>query len=276
MPEEALSRARSFIAGSIRGRRADLPLREPVDSFRRNAVRIFYDLRLPLTAILANAEFLTKPRLTESERGEFYDEIRSAIDFMSEMISSLLEGSTESESVWPMERDVVQTVERAIHMTRVRYEFRDIAITHRHEGMAIGWFDSNRIERAIANLILNACEAVSPQSGQVLVTTKGVADPSCRSMCGITAPGFQLRFGVPSFNLLLVMASRMEAALGSPSPRRLLNATVVRSIWSDALKQELFLQLVFRFVIREGAFRRFILCERQKIQPQVRSERRRE
>ena len=33
MPEEALSRARSFIAGSIRSRRADLPLREPVDSF---------------------------------------------------------------------------------------------------------------------------------------------------------------------------------------------------------------------------------------------------
>jgi signal transduction histidine kinase len=172
MPEQAISRAQSFVAGSIRGRRADLPLREPVDSFRRNAVRICHDLRLPLTAILANAEFLTKPRLTGSERGEFYDEIRSAIDFMSEMISSLWEGSTEIETVWPMERDVVQTVERAIHMTRVRHDFREIAITHRHEGMAKGWFDSSRIKRAVANLVLNACEAVSPQSGQVLVTTR--------------------------------------------------------------------------------------------------------
>jgi signal transduction histidine kinase len=172
MPEQAVSRARSLVAGSIRSRRTDLPLREPLDSFRRNAVRICHDLRLPLTAILANAEFLTKPRLTERERGEFYDEIRSAIDFMSEMISSLLEGSTEIETVWPMERDVVQTVERAIHMTRVRHDFREIAITHRHEGIAIGWFDSSRIERAVANLVLNACEAVSPQSGQVLVTTR--------------------------------------------------------------------------------------------------------
>jgi hypothetical protein len=42
------------------------------------------------------------------------------------------------------------------------------------------------------------------------------------------------------------MASRTEAALGSPLPRRLLNAMVARSIWSGALKQELFLQLVFR------------------------------
>jgi len=97
MPEQAFSRARSLVAGSIRSRRADLPLREPLDSFRRNAVRICHDLRLPLTAILANAEFLTKPRLTESERDEFYDEIRSAIDFMSEMISSLLKARLKSK-----------------------------------------------------------------------------------------------------------------------------------------------------------------------------------
>ena len=157
MPEQAFSRARSLVAGSIRSRQTDLPLREPLDSFRRNAARICHDLRLPLTAILANAEFLTTPSLTKSEKREFYDEIRSAVNFMSEMISSLLEGSTEIEPAWPMERDVVQTVERAIHMTRVRRDFSEIAITHRHEGMAVGRFDSSRIERAVANLILNAC-----------------------------------------------------------------------------------------------------------------------
>jgi signal transduction histidine kinase len=120
---------------------------------------------------LANAEFLTKPKLSEGERGEYYREITAAIHFMSEMISSLLEDPTEIETVWPMERDIVETVDRAIRMTRVREEFRDIVITHRHEGTAIGWFDSGRPERAVANLVLNACEAVSPQSGQVLVST---------------------------------------------------------------------------------------------------------
>jgi len=136
MREQAFSRTRSLIAGSIRSRRTDLPLRETPSAFRRNVVRICHDLRLPLTAILANAEFLTRPT-TESERCEFYGEIRSAIDFMGEMISSLLEGATEVEAVLRMERDVVDTVERAIHMTRVRQEFREIAIIHRHEGVAL-------------------------------------------------------------------------------------------------------------------------------------------
>lgn len=172
MPEQAFSKARSLIALSNGGRRTDVPVREPLGSYRRDVVRICHDLRLPLSAILANAEFLTKPRLTESERDEFYDEIRSAVDFMSELILSLLEGSTEIETVRPIERDVTETVERAIRMTRSRSEFREIAITHRHEGAAQCWFDSSRMERAVANLILNACEAVSPQSGQVLITTR--------------------------------------------------------------------------------------------------------
>jgi signal transduction histidine kinase len=43
--------------------------------------------------------------------------------------------------------------------------------------MAVGWFDSNRLERVLANLILNAFEAVSPDSGQIVITTTG--DRAC-------------------------------------------------------------------------------------------------
>jgi signal transduction histidine kinase len=55
----------------------------------------------------------------------------------------------------------------------VRPEFRRISIEHHHRGVAVGWFDSNHLERAVANLILNACEAVSPDSGLIVVTTIG-------------------------------------------------------------------------------------------------------
>jgi signal transduction histidine kinase len=41
----------------------------------------------------------------------------------------------------------------------------------------VGWFDSNRLEPVFANLILNVCEAVSPDSGQIVVTTTG--DRAC-------------------------------------------------------------------------------------------------
>lgn len=42
-----------------------------------------------------------------------------------------------------------------------------------YQGVAVGWFDSNRLEQVIANLVLNACEAVSPDSGQIVITTTG-------------------------------------------------------------------------------------------------------
>jgi signal transduction histidine kinase len=37
----------------------------------------------------------------------------------------------------------------------------------------MGWFDSNRLERAVANLVLNACEAVSADLGLIVITTTG-------------------------------------------------------------------------------------------------------
>jgi signal transduction histidine kinase len=44
----------------------------------------------------------------------------------------------------------------------------------------VGWFDSDRLERVLANLVLNACEAVSPDSGQIVITTTG--DRACLQM----------------------------------------------------------------------------------------------
>jgi signal transduction histidine kinase len=62
-------------------------------------------------------------------------------------------------------------------MTSVKQEFRRITVKHHHEGTALGWFDSNRLERVVANLVLNACEAVSPDSGRIVINTSG--DRAC-------------------------------------------------------------------------------------------------
>jgi K+-sensing histidine kinase KdpD len=43
---------------------------------------VSHDLRHPLTAILANAEFLTQTHISETERSELYHDIRSAVDLM--------------------------------------------------------------------------------------------------------------------------------------------------------------------------------------------------
>ena len=159
--------------GSLRSRPSDLPILEPLSAVSRIVAFVSHDLRHPLTAILANAEFLTRSDISEMQRSDTYQEIRWAIDRMNEMVSSLLECSKGRDTLRPATRNIVDTVERAIRMTSARQEFPHITIKHHHEGLAVGWFDSSRLERVVANLVLNACEAVSPDSGQIVITTTG-------------------------------------------------------------------------------------------------------
>src|ERR1700691_97582 len=155
----------------------NLPLPEPLSAVSRMVALICHDLRQPMTAILANAEFLAQCELNVMEKADLYQEIRSSIDRMNELISSLVEYSRDRDTLQPAAGSIVDIVERAIRMTCVREEFRRITIRHQHKGVAMGWFDSNRLERVIANLVLNACEAVSSDEGRIIVTTTG--DRSC-------------------------------------------------------------------------------------------------
>jgi signal transduction histidine kinase len=96
---------------------------------------------------------------------------------MNEVVTDLLECSKGEEVLRPAIGNIVETTERVMRMIGIRPAFRRITITHRHEGSAIGWYNSQLLERAISNVVLNACEAVSPESGRVAITTLGA--PSC-------------------------------------------------------------------------------------------------
>ena len=145
---------------------------EPLSTISEAVAHICHDLRHPLTAILANAEFLAQRSMKEAQRNELYLEIRQTVDWMDDLISSLLEFSKGNGTLRLAPESIVDTVGRAIRLASARPEFRNIFIEHSHSGRGIGRFDSNRIERAIANLVLNACEAVSPDTGRVLITTE--------------------------------------------------------------------------------------------------------
>jgi signal transduction histidine kinase len=168
-----MCRERLLPVGSLRCVQRNIPIPEPQSDVSKMVALICHDLRLPLTAILANAEFLTQSDISETERNELYQEIRLSIDRMNELVTSLSECSKGCDTFRPAFRNIVHTVERVIRMTSVRKEFRHIMIKHHHEGLAVGWFDSNRLERVIANLLLNACEAASPSSGRIVITTTG-------------------------------------------------------------------------------------------------------
>src|ERR1035438_7805144 len=139
MLKQAVSRRRLLPAGSLRSRQWDLPILEPPSAANSSIAFISHDLRHPLTAILANAEFLTRSDISEMEKSDYYQEIRWAIDRMNEMVASLLECSKGRDALRPAVRNIVDTIEDAIRMTSVRQEFPRITIKHHHEGLAAGW-----------------------------------------------------------------------------------------------------------------------------------------
>src|ERR1700734_2283509 len=136
MLKQPVSRRWLTPAGPLPSRPWDLPILEPLSFVSRVVAFVSHDLRHPLTAILANAEFLTRSDISEMQRSDTYQEIRWAIDRMNEMISSLLECSKGRDSLRPAARNIVETVERAIRMTSGGQEFPRITTTNHHDGLA--------------------------------------------------------------------------------------------------------------------------------------------
>ena len=125
---------------------------------------------------MANAEFLCESNLTPRQREDLYGEIRVAVNQMTELIESLLEFSRTRESLRPSYGDVRSAVERAVQDVRAHPEFQRIQIGIASEGFTEGWFDFKKLERALANLLLNACEAVSPEAGKIEIDLRRTAE----------------------------------------------------------------------------------------------------
>jgi signal transduction histidine kinase len=145
---------------------------ERLATIGRVASSISHDLRHPLTAVVANAEFLCERDLDTHQREELYREIRAAVDQMTDLVDSLLEFSQARESLRRVFGPIEATLERAVHTVRARPEFHRLNISVLREGRCETWFDQKKVERVFANLLVNACEAVSPESGKIEVTLR--------------------------------------------------------------------------------------------------------
>ncbi len=142
---------------------------ERLATIGRMASSISHDLRHSLAAVVANAEFLCESKLTATQREDLYAEIRVAVNQMTELIESLLEFSRTRESLRPSYGDVRSVVDRAVQTVRVHPEFHGIRIRTTCEGLTEGWFDFKKLERALLNLLLNACEVVPSGTGRIEV-----------------------------------------------------------------------------------------------------------
>jgi signal transduction histidine kinase len=140
---------------------------ERLATIGRMASSISHDLRHSLAAVVANAEFLCETNLTPGQREELYAEIRIAVTQMTDLLESLLEFSRTRESLRPSYGDVRSAVDRAAQGVKAHPEFHRIRIRVSCEGSTEGWFDFKKLERALLNLLLNACEVVPAETGKI-------------------------------------------------------------------------------------------------------------
>jgi signal transduction histidine kinase len=136
------------------------------------ASSISHDLRHPLTAVLANAEFLAEPDLPVKQREELYLEIRVAVHRLTDLIDSLLELSRPAEALSLTETAVEHSANRAIELIRAHPEFQKVSVKITSSGVHFAMCDGRKMERVFYNLLLNSCQSVQGRAGHVSVTVE--------------------------------------------------------------------------------------------------------
>ena len=171
-----VSEAFDRMRGNLLTTQRNLLESERLATIGRMASSISHDLRHSLAAVVANAEFLCESGLTPDQREELYQEVRIAVNQMTDLIDSLLEFSRTRESLRPTYGNLTESVQHALQSIQVRPEFHQVGIEFVGDSNIEGWFDYKKLERALYNLLLNACEAVSPSSGRINVDLRAVAN----------------------------------------------------------------------------------------------------
>jgi len=136
------------------------------------ASSISHDLRHPLTAVLANAEFLAEPDLAPRQREELYLEIRVAVHRLTDLIDSLLELSRPAESLNLTETAIEHSISRAIELIHAHPEFQKITVGIASSGVHHAMCDPRKMDRVFYNLLLNSCQSVQATGGHVSFTVE--------------------------------------------------------------------------------------------------------
>jgi signal transduction histidine kinase len=134
---------------------------ERLATIGRMASSVSHDLRHYLAAIYANSEFLASDKLPPSDRNEVLAEIRAAVDGTTEMLESLLMFSRTGRGLPRTQQSVAALAERAISLVRAHPDAAGVVLTLRVGDAAEteAMLERKQVERAIYNLILNACQA---------------------------------------------------------------------------------------------------------------------
>jgi signal transduction histidine kinase len=154
-----LSRAFEHMRVELRRTQHELLDSERLATIGRMASSISHDLRHFLSAIYANAEFMSDSHIQPAEREELLLEVRSAVQGMTDLLDSLLLFTQTGRALHPDREAILSLTQRAVNMVRPHPEAREVSITVHGDSSIDAWVDGKKLGRAIYNLVLNGCQA---------------------------------------------------------------------------------------------------------------------
>lgn len=133
---------------------------ERLATIGRMASSVSHDLRHYLAAVYANAEFLASPLLPADERAELFEEIRLAVNGTTDMLDSLLIFGRTGAALHRVPTPVISLVERTVVLVRTHPDAETVTVRLESAGAEIiAALDGRLMERALYNLLLNACQS---------------------------------------------------------------------------------------------------------------------
>jgi signal transduction histidine kinase len=134
---------------------------ERLATIGRMASSVSHDLRHYLAAVYANSEFLASGRLSDEERQEIFADIRTAVHGTTDMIESLLIFSRTGSSTRKAPELISNVADRVLTMLRAHPDAEGVKLTANwgEPANTSAMADRKQVERAIYNLLLNACQA---------------------------------------------------------------------------------------------------------------------
>ena len=174
--------------GELKRTQAELIESDRLATIGRMASSVSHDLRHHLSAIYANAEFMSLAQTGNEERLELLLEVREAVQGMTDLIESLLLFSQTGQVLHIRYESITLLVERALYSVRQHPECREVHIVASNLMPVDAWVDGTKLGRALYNLVLNACQAAKKGGGKPSVTVTLTEDEE-RLRIGISDTG---------------------------------------------------------------------------------------
>ncbi len=134
---------------------------ERLATIGRMASSVSHDIRHYLATIYANSEFLVNGRLSPAERAEIMTDIRMAVHGTTDLLDSMLVFSRSGNAARRSHELIGTLLERTMALVRTHPDANGVLLTAEYDVSADtgALVDARQIERAIYNLLLNACQS---------------------------------------------------------------------------------------------------------------------